>query len=80
MRREGLDGLGVKGRPMNLVINGKIALAPAQRCAIPLKNVLPEAAANADEKIIIPVPKDAPNKYPMKVASPPAPSCDDIKR
>ena len=53
---------------------------PGRPCAIPLKNVLPEAAAKADEKIVIAVPKDSPDRYAIKVISPPAPSCDDIER
>ncbi len=73
-----------EGRPRKMTITlnerGKMALAPSQRCAIPLKNVLPEAAAKADEKMIIPVPQDGPVKLHIKEISPPAPSCDDVKR
>jgi hypothetical protein len=73
------ERLSAKRGAVNVVTNGKIALAPGQPCAIPLKNVLPEAAATADEKMIVPVPKSPP-RFPAREVSPPAPSCDDVKR
>ena len=56
-----------------VTLNNKTA--PGQPCAIPLKNVLPEAAAKTDEKIIILRPRGDPDKYTTKEVSPPAPSC-----
>ena len=70
----------LKGRAVAVELNNKAVLAPGQACAIPLKNVLTEASAKVDEKMVIPVPKNTPDKYPTKEVSPPAPSCDDIKR
>jgi len=71
---------GLNVSPVNIAPKVKFVLTPGRPCAIPLKNVLPEAAAKADEKIVIAVPKDSPDRYAIKVISPPAPSCDDIER
>jgi hypothetical protein len=67
--------------PKRVIVESLNAAIAANRpCAIPLKNVLPEAAAKADEKILLHVPDEASGRYPAKAVSPPAPSCDDVKR
>ncbi len=53
----------------------KIQLAPGQKCAIPLTNVLKKDAA--DNRMVF---HPAPPKNPAAgLVPPPAPSCDDVR-
>ncbi len=77
LRRPGLPAPGIWLTPKGAAI----PLAHGQPCAIPLINVLTKEAARMDEKMVIPLPpKDGPRQFTMKEVTPPAPSCDDIKR
>ena len=56
----------------------KLTLKPGQKCAVPLKNVLP-AGMDPDPAMVKAPPPTPGAGLPMKEASPPAPSCDDVK-
>jgi hypothetical protein len=56
-------------------ISLKFAQPPAQTCAIPLRNVL--RRANVDPKMILPPGPEVDAR--IRIAAPPAPSCDDVK-
>jgi hypothetical protein len=54
---------------------------PAPRkniCAVPLRNVL-RPGPDPDPRMLRKVPKDFGEKFPMREAVPPAPSCDDVR-
>ena len=53
----------------------KAALAPGQKCAIPLVNALKKDETH-DPMVHHPAPAGAPNAF---IVPPPAPSCDDVR-
>ncbi|SPE34702.1 conserved exported hypothetical protein [Candidatus Sulfopaludibacter sp. SbA3] len=53
----------------------KITLAPGQKCAIPLLNVLKKD--NTNDHMTIQVPPS--HGWTMPIVAPPAPSCDDVR-
>jgi len=60
-------------------VSGKMAIASAKSCAIPLLNATPRNAQANDRPMILPAPPNT-GAFAIRQISPPAPPCDDVKR